>query len=136
MKAVPDSELEDETSEDERPLIVRCRPNMLQSLVQNFTPKQKQAVEEAGFGGMLHLKLKTLNRQMLRWLVENFNGCSCMFTIAKGKEFVVTRNDICDVFCLPQSDIPVPELTQMGEDEIVDRCIIQGWRHDFGLSDK
>uniref|UniRef100_A0A803N393 Ubiquitin-like protease family profile domain-containing protein n=1 Tax=Chenopodium quinoa TaxID=63459 RepID=A0A803N393_CHEQI len=73
----------------------------------NFSPEQKQAVEEIGFGGLLHLKLKTLNRQMLPWLVENFNAGSCMFTIATGKEFVVTRNDICDA-----------------------------WRSDYGLSGK
>uniref|UniRef100_A0A803MGE8 Ubiquitin-like protease family profile domain-containing protein n=1 Tax=Chenopodium quinoa TaxID=63459 RepID=A0A803MGE8_CHEQI len=102
----------------------------------NFSPEQKQAIEEIGFGGLLHLKLKTLNRQMLPWLVENFNAGSCMFTIATGKEFVVTRNDICDVFCLPLSDICVPELNKNSEDESVDKCIIQAWRSDYGLSGK
>uniref|UniRef100_A0A803LEJ7 Ubiquitin-like protease family profile domain-containing protein n=1 Tax=Chenopodium quinoa TaxID=63459 RepID=A0A803LEJ7_CHEQI len=102
----------------------------------NFSPEQKQAVEEIGFGGLLHLKLKTLNRQMLPCLVENFNAGSCMFTIATGKEFVVTRNDICDVFCLPLSDICVPELNKNSEDESVDKRIIQAWRSDYGLSGK
>uniref|UniRef100_A0A803LBF6 Ubiquitin-like protease family profile domain-containing protein n=1 Tax=Chenopodium quinoa TaxID=63459 RepID=A0A803LBF6_CHEQI len=102
----------------------------------NFSPEQKQAVEEIGFGGLLHLKLKTLNRQMLHWLVENFNAGSCMFTIATGKEFVVTRNDICDVFCLPLSDICVPEINKNSEDESVDKRIIQAWRSDYGLSGK
>uniref|UniRef100_A0A803MZA6 Ubiquitin-like protease family profile domain-containing protein n=1 Tax=Chenopodium quinoa TaxID=63459 RepID=A0A803MZA6_CHEQI len=102
----------------------------------NFSPEQKQDVEEIGFGGLLHLKLKTLNRQMLPWLVENFNAGSCMFTIATGKEFVVTRNDICDVFCLPLSDICVPQLNKNSEDESVDKRIIQAWRSDYGLSGK
>uniref|UniRef100_A0A803LIR7 Uncharacterized protein n=1 Tax=Chenopodium quinoa TaxID=63459 RepID=A0A803LIR7_CHEQI len=30
---------------------------------------------------------------MQPWLVENFNGGSCMFTVGIGKEFVVTKND-------------------------------------------
>uniref|UniRef100_A0A803NAX1 Ubiquitin-like protease family profile domain-containing protein n=1 Tax=Chenopodium quinoa TaxID=63459 RepID=A0A803NAX1_CHEQI len=98
--------------------------------------KANTVVEEIGFGGLLHLKLKTLNRQMLPWLVENFNVGSCMFTIATGKEFVVTRNDICDVFCLPLSDICVPELNKNSEDESVDKRIIQAWRSDYGLSGK
>uniref|UniRef100_A0A803NBS4 Uncharacterized protein n=1 Tax=Chenopodium quinoa TaxID=63459 RepID=A0A803NBS4_CHEQI len=51
-----------------------------------------------------------------------------------GKEFVVTRNDICDVFCLPLSDICVPELNKNSEDESVDKRIIQAWRSDYGLS--
>lgn len=46
LKAVRDSKLEDETSENERPLIVRCRPHMSQSLVQNFTPKQKKLLKK------------------------------------------------------------------------------------------
>uniref|UniRef100_A0A803MP73 Ubiquitin-like protease family profile domain-containing protein n=1 Tax=Chenopodium quinoa TaxID=63459 RepID=A0A803MP73_CHEQI len=49
-----------------------------------FCSNQHQAVEEISFGGLLHLKLKTLNRQMLPWLVKHFNGGSCIFTIATG----------------------------------------------------
>uniref|UniRef100_A0A803N8J7 Uncharacterized protein n=1 Tax=Chenopodium quinoa TaxID=63459 RepID=A0A803N8J7_CHEQI len=73
---------------------------------------------------------------MLPWLVENFNGGSCMFTIATGKEFVITRNDICDVFCLPLSGICVPELNKNFEDESVHKRIIQAWRSDYGLFGK
>uniref|UniRef100_A0A803NDZ1 Uncharacterized protein n=1 Tax=Chenopodium quinoa TaxID=63459 RepID=A0A803NDZ1_CHEQI len=58
----------------------------------------------------------------------------CMVTIATGKEFVVTRNDIYDVFCLPLSDICVPELNKNSKDESVDQRIIQAWRSDYGLS--
>uniref|UniRef100_A0A803MUZ1 Ubiquitin-like protease family profile domain-containing protein n=1 Tax=Chenopodium quinoa TaxID=63459 RepID=A0A803MUZ1_CHEQI len=121
---------ESDKPESEKAKIVPKKANT------NFSPEQKQAVEEIGFGGLLHLKLKTLNRQMLPWLVENFNAGSCMFTIATGKEFVVTRNDICDVLCLPLSDICVPELNKNSEDESVDKCIIQAWRSDYGLSGK
>uniref|UniRef100_A0A803M7X9 Uncharacterized protein n=1 Tax=Chenopodium quinoa TaxID=63459 RepID=A0A803M7X9_CHEQI len=63
---------------------------------------------------------------MLPWLVENFDAGSCMFTVSSGKEFVVTRNDVCDVFCLPMGDIPVPELKKNAEVASVDNCIIQG----------
>lgn len=121
---------------EQRRLIARCRPHTLQFLMQNFSPDQNQAVEQIGFGGLLHMKLKTLNRQMLPWLVEHFNGDSCMFTISTGKEFVVTRNDICDVFCLPMNDIPVPELKKNAEDGSVDKGIIRAWKSDYGLSEK
>uniref|UniRef100_A0A803NEA6 Uncharacterized protein n=1 Tax=Chenopodium quinoa TaxID=63459 RepID=A0A803NEA6_CHEQI len=67
---------------------------------------------------------------------SDFESFFCMFTIATGKEFVVTRNDICDVFCLPLSDICVPELNKNSEDESVDKRIIQAWRSDYGLSGK
>ncbi|XP_021758664.1 uncharacterized protein LOC110723627 [Chenopodium quinoa] len=130
------SESDSESFVEQRRMIARCRPYPLEILLQNFSPEQKQVVQEIGFGGLLHLKLKTLNRQMLPWLVENFNAGSCMFTIATGKEFVVTRNDICVVFCLPLSDICVPKLNKNSEDESVDKRIIQAWRSDYGLSGK
>uniref|UniRef100_A0A803ND59 Uncharacterized protein n=1 Tax=Chenopodium quinoa TaxID=63459 RepID=A0A803ND59_CHEQI len=73
---------------------------------------------------------------MLPRLVKNFNGDSYMFTIGCDKEFVVNRNDVCNVFCLPMSDIPVPEPKKNGEDTSVDNCIIQAWRSDFDISNK
>ena len=121
---------------EKRPLIARCRPHTLELMMSTFSPNQQKAVEEIGFGGLLHLKLKTLNRQMLHWLVEHFNGGSCMFTIAAGKEFVVTKNDICDVFGLPMSEIAVPELQKNPEEGSVDKRIIQSWRLDYGLTEK
>uniref|UniRef100_A0A803MVP4 Aminotransferase-like plant mobile domain-containing protein n=1 Tax=Chenopodium quinoa TaxID=63459 RepID=A0A803MVP4_CHEQI len=124
------------TSADQRPLMTRSRPHTLGNLVKNFSDKQKQAVVEVGFGGLLRLKLKTHCRKMLPWLVKNFNACSCMFTVASGKEFVVTRNDVCDVFCLPMGDIPVPELKKNPEVVSVDNYILQAWRSDFDVSDK
>uniref|UniRef100_A0A803KTY7 Ubiquitin-like protease family profile domain-containing protein n=1 Tax=Chenopodium quinoa TaxID=63459 RepID=A0A803KTY7_CHEQI len=53
-----------------------------------------------------------------------------------GKEFVVTRNNVCDVFCLPMGDIPVPELKKNPKVASVDNCILQAWRSDFDVSDK
>uniref|UniRef100_A0A803MAB0 Ubiquitin-like protease family profile domain-containing protein n=1 Tax=Chenopodium quinoa TaxID=63459 RepID=A0A803MAB0_CHEQI len=116
--------------------MTRCRSHTLGNLVKNLSDKQKQAVVEVGFGGLLHLKLQTLCRKMLPWLVENFNGGSCMFTVASGKEFVVTKNDVCDVFSLPMGNILVPELNKSAEVASVDNCIIQAWRYDFDASDK
>uniref|UniRef100_A0A803LV25 Uncharacterized protein n=1 Tax=Chenopodium quinoa TaxID=63459 RepID=A0A803LV25_CHEQI len=107
------------------PLRARCRPYTLGNLVKNFSDKQKQVVVEVGFGGLLHLKLKTLCRKMLPWLVENFNGGSCMFTVGSGKDFVVTKNDVCGEFCLPMGDIHVPELKKNVEVPSVDNYILQ-----------
>uniref|UniRef100_A0A803MIS8 Ubiquitin-like protease family profile domain-containing protein n=1 Tax=Chenopodium quinoa TaxID=63459 RepID=A0A803MIS8_CHEQI len=59
-----------------------------------------------------------------------------MFTVASGKEFVVTKNDVCDLFCLPMGDIPVPKLKKNPKVASVDNCILQAWRFDFDVSDK
>uniref|UniRef100_A0A803N8K5 Uncharacterized protein n=1 Tax=Chenopodium quinoa TaxID=63459 RepID=A0A803N8K5_CHEQI len=55
--------------ESEKAKIVPKKAKIVPKKVKTkFSAEQKQAVEEIGFGGLLHLKLKTLNRQILPWL--------------------------------------------------------------------
>ncbi|KAL8514803.1 hypothetical protein ACS0TY_013767 [Phlomoides rotata] len=80
----------------------RCRG--LFELIQNFNQKQKSDIESVGFGGLLHLKLKTNpNQCMLRWLVDSFNPSSRMFQIDGLRGFTVTPDDVFDVFMLPRN---------------------------------
>ncbi|KAL8550289.1 hypothetical protein ACS0TY_008930 [Phlomoides rotata] len=67
-------------SDPEDVKVKRCRG--LFELIQNFNQKQKYDIESVGFGGLLHLKLRTNpNQCMLRWLVDSFNPSSRMLQI-------------------------------------------------------
>ncbi|KAL8501514.1 hypothetical protein ACS0TY_020876 [Phlomoides rotata] len=101
----------------------RCRG--LFELIQNFNQKQKNDIENVGFGGLLHLKLRTNpNQCMLKWLVDNFNPSSCMLQIDGLRGFAVTPDDVFDVFMLPRNPgVPVLSYAKSKADQspILDR---------------
>ncbi|KAK6121571.1 hypothetical protein DH2020_044691 [Rehmannia glutinosa] len=55
-------------------------------------------------GGLLNLNVHHLPAQMIPWLVQRFNGKSRLLSIDERTRFVITANDICDIFMLPKTD--------------------------------
>ncbi|XP_057250706.1 uncharacterized protein LOC130591408 [Beta vulgaris subsp. vulgaris] len=113
---------------------VRCRPHSLELLIKDLTPKQIDAVKDVGFGGILGLKLTETCKIMMPWLVERFNGASLMFNIGVNKEFVVTRYDVYDVFCLPMNvgnDVPEIAIVRVGEN--IDSQLKDVWKQQFNV---
>ncbi|XP_019156956.1 PREDICTED: uncharacterized protein LOC109153556 [Ipomoea nil] len=56
-------------------------PKLMFDLVQRLSPRQKQAVVETGFGGLLHLQLCTNESKLVQYLLDNFNVCRCDFVL-------------------------------------------------------
>nr|GME01756.1 hypothetical protein Iba_contig2704CG0020 [Ipomoea batatas]GME09403.1 hypothetical protein Iba_scaffold8682CG0010 [Ipomoea batatas] len=80
-------------------------------MISSFSDLQKADVESIGFGGLLRLKVTKVGCSiLLKWLVENFNGSSRMLTINSTNSFVITPNDVADVFQLPRYE-STPVLT-------------------------
>ncbi|KAL8512062.1 hypothetical protein ACS0TY_018499 [Phlomoides rotata] len=107
----------------------RCRG--LFELIQNFNQKQKSDIESVGFGGLLHLKLRTNpNSCMLRWLVDSFNPSSCMLQIDGLRGFSVTPDDVFDVFMFPRN--PGVEVLSYAKSNKVDQSpILDRFKSDY-----
>ncbi|KAL8542752.1 hypothetical protein ACS0TY_003579 [Phlomoides rotata] len=107
----------------------RCRG--LFELIQNFNQKQKSDIESVGFGGLLHLKLRTNpNSCMLRWLVDSFNPGSRMLQIDGLRGFAVTPDDVFDVFMLPRN--PGVEVLSYAKSNKVDQSpILDRFKSDY-----
>lgn len=84
-------------------LSTRCRPQGLTELVSNLSDKQKEDIKSIGFDGLLKMQVMQLPTNMLGWLVNRFNGVSRMFRIDDNRKFVITPENICDVFLLPMN---------------------------------
>ncbi|XP_056686275.1 uncharacterized protein [Spinacia oleracea] len=118
------------------PIVTRCRPCTLEKVVSGLTQLQQLDVVEVGFGGLLGLQMKRMVRSILPWLVNSFNGVSCMFSISKGKEFVVTKFDVHDVFCLPMGGgVEIPELKVNRLCPQEDEALKAEWRRRFDVPD-
>uniref|UniRef100_A0A803KTW5 Ubiquitin-like protease family profile domain-containing protein n=1 Tax=Chenopodium quinoa TaxID=63459 RepID=A0A803KTW5_CHEQI len=93
-------------------------------------------LKESIQGNVVPKKVKMVPKKAKTVPEESAKGGNCMCTVASGKEFVVTKNDVCDVFCLPMGDIPVLKLKKNVKAASVDNCILQAWRSDLDVLDK
>ncbi|XP_021734768.1 uncharacterized protein LOC110701418 isoform X1 [Chenopodium quinoa] len=129
---------EKEDDEPDRKITCRCRPSSLVKVISGLSPTQKKDVEEVGFGGLLSLRVESMVGGILPWLVESFNGYTCMFCVADGKEFVVTKHDVCDVFGLPKVEgREVPEMKGSYKGQSQDDSALKNkWRTSFDVGVK
>ncbi|KAK6151769.1 hypothetical protein DH2020_014404 [Rehmannia glutinosa] len=84
--------------------LTQCRPKGLFDVVKSLIDSQIEDVKNIGFGGLLNLNVHHLPAQMIPWLVQRFNGKSRLLSIDERTRFVITADDICDVFLLPKTD--------------------------------
>ncbi|XP_021756177.1 uncharacterized protein LOC110721349 isoform X1 [Chenopodium quinoa] len=128
---------EKEDDEPDRKITCRCRPSLVK-VISGLSPTQKKDVEEVGFGGLLSLRVESIVGGILPWLVESFNGYTCMFCVADGKEFVVTKHDVCDVFGLPKVEgREVPEMKGSYKGQSQDDSALKNkWRASFDVGVK
>ncbi|XP_075506832.1 uncharacterized protein LOC142543449 isoform X2 [Primulina tabacum] len=135
-KVIKNSELshyEEEPSikrDAKRGFVTQCRPQGLYKLIQNFNDQQRDAVRSIGFGGLLHLSVKSYPTKMLKWLIKNFNGASRMLKIDNNRSFVVTADDVHDVFLLPRSN--GTDVLKLGRNENLD--LLVKLKDDYGIN--
>ncbi|XP_073059459.1 uncharacterized protein [Primulina eburnea] len=112
-----------------RGFVTQCRPQGLYKLIQNFNDQQRDAVRSIGFGGLLHLSITSYPKKMLKWLIKNFNGASRMLKIDNNRSFVVTADDVHDVFLLPRSN--GIDVLKLGRNEHLD--LLVKLKDDYGI---
>ncbi|KAK9723965.1 hypothetical protein RND81_05G037600 [Saponaria officinalis] len=110
----------------------KCMPGKLVELIKRLNEEQKQAVRDIGFGGLLELKVTYIPKGIMKLILSAFNYNSNMFD-ARKMEFLVTKDDVHDIFLLPRVGDPV-ELAQMGNtNDVTDNKLKNEWRRKFGL---
>ncbi|XP_074290796.1 uncharacterized protein LOC141617493 [Silene latifolia] len=122
--------------ESEHKFVTKCRPNKLFELICELNDEQKKAVEEIGFGGLLHLKLiKEIPRGIVELLIKAFKPTSYMFR-AKKIEFLLSKADVHDVFLLSRVGARVQKPMTGNCKVTADDELKVEWRRKFGLESK
>ncbi|KAL3643104.1 hypothetical protein CASFOL_013919 [Castilleja foliolosa] len=63
--------------------VIHCKPNGLCEIVSALKGAQEEDVKAVGFGGMLRISgISVTKTDLIRWLVERFNGRTQMLTIS------------------------------------------------------
>lgn len=80
--------------------ISRCSPSRLHGLHAKLTKEQAGAVIDMGFGGLLDLRCRSLNRILCLELVKSFDLRHGMM-IVKGRTIAITSHDVGLALGLP-----------------------------------
>lgn len=80
----------------------RCSPIFFQSACSKLTETKKEVVAEMGFGGLLHMDLPPLSRQLCLELVNCLDMTRHMLCV-KGRMYPISYRDVGVVFGLPDS---------------------------------
>ncbi|PWA79108.1 ulp1 protease family, C-terminal catalytic domain-containing protein [Artemisia annua] len=78
----------------------------LRRLLPNLSTKQREDVEEMGFGAVLGFTIKDVPTRLSYWLLDNFDEDRCVLNV-DGKEISITRETVRDVLGLPMGNVPV-----------------------------
>ncbi|KAK9707373.1 hypothetical protein RND81_07G193200 [Saponaria officinalis] len=113
---------------------LKCRPLNLAELVLGLTTEQMAAVQEIGFGGLLHLKVKRVPKHIVGMLLSAFNDGSFMFHTKK-VDFLLRKEDVHDCFLLPigPKEVPILETGRWKSSQDLSIELKDKWRKEFGV---
>uniref|UniRef100_A0A803MP46 Uncharacterized protein n=1 Tax=Chenopodium quinoa TaxID=63459 RepID=A0A803MP46_CHEQI len=113
----------------------KCSGKKLVKLFQKLDDnRQIKAIHDIGFGGLLSLQLDRTSNILNQWIVDSFDGSTCLFKVGIGKEFMVSEYDVYDMFCLPLNHgNDVVEISRGKNDTNPHMHLKTFWRKYFNL---
>ncbi|KAK9689709.1 hypothetical protein RND81_09G076500 [Saponaria officinalis] len=131
----PPSSRRIEDDDPDNAVSLKCRPLHLVELASGLTADQRADVHDIGFGGLLHLKVKRVPKNIVPMLLSAFNDGSFMFH-TPSSNFLLREEDVHDCFLLAMGPKKVPILgTRHSTAASQDSCITlkDKWRKRFGV---
>ncbi|KAK9714437.1 hypothetical protein RND81_06G094300 [Saponaria officinalis] len=99
----------------------------------NFTEEQRAVVVDIGFGGLLELKIEAIPKSIVPMIVKYFEHNSYMFRATNTKEFLLSKYDMYDVFCLPKEGDKVQLIATGHSKQSQEDKLKNEWRLKFGV---
>ncbi|KAI8571722.1 hypothetical protein RHMOL_Rhmol01G0141600 [Rhododendron molle] len=90
----------------------RCSPLKLVKVNAALTKDQQDAVDKLGFGSILQLKCRMLNRDFISRLVKHFNPVTRSLEFGRVRVHTITPDDVRRALGLSFGTIPVPTNSQ------------------------
>ncbi|KAK9691827.1 hypothetical protein RND81_09G222700 [Saponaria officinalis] len=113
-----------------------CSPRGLFTLIEKLSAKQRESVQEIGFGGLLLLKANAFYNVMLPFLLESYHKESRMFVVDEMNKCVLTPQDMYDVFMLPLDYGNKVEVASRKRKDNPDLELLSNWRGKFCVGPK
>lgn len=90
-----------------------------------------EALKEMGFDGLLHVKIKAIRSEPVKWLCENLDCSNRTLPLLHGKKLELTDNDVKRVYKLPVGD-PIKLQNVKGNAKL--KAKIKSFEEDLGLN--
>lgn len=88
-------------------LLSRTSTVALVKAIQDFTPRQRQAVVDLGFKTILQLKITYFPSKLAYWIVENFDYRDSTISLKKNRSIEINKEDIYRIFDFPRGKEPI-----------------------------
>ncbi|PWA78490.1 Glycoside hydrolase, superfamily [Artemisia annua] len=92
--------MEAQNSNDVRTVEIRSRPKMLTETIASMTTDQKQVVKSMGFGGVLGLKLKSLSKDFVLFVIDQLDPVQMVLHTHNG-DIPINRLAVHEVYGFP-----------------------------------
>nr|GMD12173.1 uncharacterized protein LOC109155364 [Ipomoea batatas] len=102
-------ELELTPDEDQMFPTVETRGSIkvLYNVIKSLNGRQRRAVRDIGFVGLLSLDIKETPLRLGRWLLTNYNPMDRVLNLENGNAIHIRTEDVADVFGFPMGSIPM-----------------------------
>ncbi|XP_031094307.1 uncharacterized protein LOC115998789 [Ipomoea triloba] len=133
---------EDETVEkQQKTWNTRMSPKIVAEFVQELTAEQKRAVEEIGFGGILHLQLTKSEGPLMKYLIRQFDVYRSAIQLEGGELLLIEEDDVQRTLGIPQGSNVVEEATRFEHlsedgDSAAYANLVASWRERWGIDGK
>uniref|UniRef100_A0A803KPH1 Uncharacterized protein n=1 Tax=Chenopodium quinoa TaxID=63459 RepID=A0A803KPH1_CHEQI len=118
----------------------------INKVLKDLPPQHKDAINDLGFGGFLHLTLDAHNGSFSEELVNSFDPDRTSLKLFNGKEILITEEDVHVVYGLPQGPVKIKEPrtnfnfdkkdSEVSDEERKERednsLFLRQWRSQFG----
>nr|GMD52448.1 uncharacterized protein LOC109155335 [Ipomoea batatas] len=106
-EASPELELTPEEDQMFPTVETRGSIKVLYNVIKSLNGRQRRAVRDIGFGGLLSLDIKETPLRLGRWLLTNYNPVDRVLNLENGNAIHITTEDVADVFGFPMGSIPM-----------------------------
>ncbi|XP_031096858.1 uncharacterized protein LOC116001099 [Ipomoea triloba] len=119
----------------------RMSPKIVAEFVQQLTNEQKRAVEEIGFGGILHLQLTKSEGPLMKYLIRQFDVYRSAIRLEGGELLLIEEDDVQRTLGIPQGSNVVEEATRFEHmakdgDSAAYANLVASWRERWGIDGK
>ncbi|KAH6804052.1 hypothetical protein C2S51_032299 [Perilla frutescens var. frutescens] len=85
----------------------RTSPAALVNAMASLTSKQRDEVNEMGFGQLFHLQIKKIPTRMAFWVLDNFDARRSEINIQDGRRLHIEAMDVHRVFGFPNGGVSI-----------------------------
>ncbi|KAG6390753.1 hypothetical protein SASPL_148498 [Salvia splendens] len=114
---------------------LRRSPKFLVEMMELLNENQRQAVQDMGFGHLIHFNITSIPSQLAYWLLYNFDPITCSVK-ARGQRVHLTEEDVHMTMGFPRGEIMIVRSTRQDNQMMLDEIASVGDKNRYNMLPK